>query len=227
MAALESVLENAKGSYDRIVNCGDLVGYGPDPNEVIDWCRATPQIVVRGNHDKACVGLADLEWFNATARTSAVWTHTALREDNREFLMSLPRGPLEMDRFEVFHGSPDDEDEYLLDRSAADAVKGFLSRGLAFFGHTHVQGGFLIHRTGTQPILTGSVTVDESAGYMMNPGSVGQPRDYNRDAAYAIYDEANRRVDYRRAPYDIDRTYRRIVELGLPEILGRRLYVGT
>ena len=93
IVALESVLSDAQGEYDEIVNCGDLVGYGAEPNEVVGWCRAHTPMVVRGNHDKACVGLQDLEWFNPDARASAVWTNQELTEENRDFLRSLPKGP--------------------------------------------------------------------------------------------------------------------------------------
>lgn len=227
LTALETVLSHADGRYDRIVNCGDIVGYGPDPNAVVEWCRKTPQIIVRGNHDRACAGLTDLEWFNATARLSALWTSAVLEPENRDFLLTLPRGPVTTDGFEIFHGAPADEDEYLLDRLTVEASREDLSRGLAFFGHTHVQGGFLLHRTGIKALATEVITVDDSAHYLINAGSVGQPRDQDPRAAYALFDDSTRTVEFCRSAYEIGRTYRRLTDAGLPEALGRRLFQGT
>ena len=226
-AALQSVLEDADGSYDRILNCGDLVGYGPEPNAVVDWCRTTPQIIVRGNHDKACVGLTDLEWFNPAARASAVWTAAQVSPANRDFLLTLPQGPVDLGSFAIFHGSPGNEDEYLMDPEAVSNVRRDFQHGLAFFGHTHLQGGFLLHRTGVHRLSGPTVIVEETAGYLINPGSVGQPRDRDPRAAYAVFDDGQQEVVYRRVAYDVPGTYRDIISAGLPEILGRRLYRGV
>ena len=144
--ALQAVLQDASGQYESIVNCGDVVGYGPDPNEVTEWCRSTPQLVIRGNHDKACSGLADLDWFNPVAKAAAVWTAGVLTEQNRRFIADLPQGPVQQAEFQVFHGSPVDEDEYLLDRESVVVALRGLTRLVAFFGHTHVQGGFVVEQ---------------------------------------------------------------------------------
>jgi hypothetical protein len=116
---LEAVLEHAAGKYDQVLCCGDLIGYGADPNAVTEWVRAHAAAVVRGNHDKASVGLDDLEWFNPVARAAAVWTQRELTPENAAYIRNLPKGPLMLDGFQVVHGSPLDEDEYIL--GAADA----------------------------------------------------------------------------------------------------------
>jgi predicted phosphodiesterase len=224
--ALDAVLNDAEGRYDLVLNCGDLVGYGPEPNRVVAWCRATNAAVIRGNHDRAAVGLTDLEWFNPVARAAALWTADMLTEENREYLAMLPTGPTTVQDFDLVHGSPLDEDEYLV---SIEDVQGLQpERTLSFFGHTHLQGGFWIHRNGARPLQTGGpVWVEDTAAYMVNPGSVGQPRDHDPRAAYAIYDSEARKVDYHRVDYDILSTVRKILDAGLPEVLGLRLTRGV
>src|SRR5207245_4838868 len=124
--------------------------YGPDPNAVVDWARQNLRASIRGNHDKACVGLEDLEWFNPVARTSAVWTSQVLTDENREYLRNLPSGPLAVDDFQILHGSPADEDEYLVTEEEARYISTLVTTSVSFFGHTHLQGGFMLHRNGVR-----------------------------------------------------------------------------
>ncbi len=223
--ALDAVLTHADGSYDLVLNCGDLVGYGPEPNRVVDWCRATNAAVVRGNHDKAAVGLTDLEWFNPVAKAAALWTAGMLTDENRAYLATLPMGPRMVQDFDILHGSPEDEDEYLVEPSDVAGI--IPEHALSFFGHTHLQGGFLLHRMGVRSLSSTSLFVDDTAAYLVNPGSVGQPRDGDPRAGYALYDSSSRTVEYHRIEYDIMLTARKIVEAGLPEVLGLRLFRGA
>ena len=142
LTALDTVLSVAKGRWDKSVCLGDLVGYGPDPNEVIDRVRALPAVTIRGNHDKAIAGIDDADEFNPIARNAVLWTRAQLRPENREYLENLPMGPLTVDGFSIVHGAVHDEDEYVL--SPALALDGLrtLPRPVTFFGHTHLQGGF-------------------------------------------------------------------------------------
>jgi predicted phosphodiesterase len=227
LEALQAVLADAAGRYDQILNCGDLVGYGPDPNAVVDWCRVNTPTVVRGNHDKACVELDNLEWFNPAARESALWTNQQLTDENREFLRLLPQGPRPVGVFQILHGSPADEDEYLVNLADAEYAAGFLDRQLSFFGHTHLQGGFYFNRFGAKRIESQYIQVEDTAAYLVNPGSVGQPRDHDPRAAYAIYTSDDRWIEYCRVPYDIVATQQKIREAGLPESLAVRLSVGV
>jgi predicted phosphodiesterase len=112
--ALQAVLRSAQSAYDRIVCCGDVVGYGADPDAVTEWARNNITSIVRGNHDKACAGLEDLEWFNALARTSALWTQAIMKPDNIGYLHDLVKGPERINGFQIVHGSPLDEDEYVV-----------------------------------------------------------------------------------------------------------------
>ncbi len=224
--ALRAVLDDAEGKYDQVLNCGDLVGYGPDPNAVVDWARANIVAGIRGNHDKACVGLEDLEWFNPVAKLSAIWTSSMLTDENREFLRSLPAGPLPVSNFQILHGSPADEDEYLVTQQEAGYVASLIDSQLSFFGHTHLQGGFLLHRNGVKLLAPYTFQMEPDSRYLVNPGSVGQPRDHDPEAAYAIYSMTEAVVEFGRVPYDIETTQKKIRKAGLPDMLATRLSVG-
>ena len=231
--ALEAVTREAAGAYDQALCCGDLVGYGADPNLVVDWVRANCAVVVRGNHDKVSTGQEDLEWFNPVARTSALWTQEHLTPANIEYIRGLPKGPVLLDGFQVLHGSPFDEDEYVMAAAEAGQAFGYLESRLAFFGHTHVQGGFIWNQSRVETIPATSarsrrqeMEVDSECGYLVNPGSVGQPRDGDPRAAYALYDSSARMVAYRRSPYDVAAAQEKIRQAGLPPILANRLSLG-
>lgn len=231
--ALEAVLDHARGQYDRIVCCGDLAGYGPDPNRVIDWCRASLSAVVRGNHDRACCGLEDLEWFNPVARAATVWTMGRLSQVNFDYLRQLPAGPLGVDGFQLIHGSPLDEDEYLISATDVRNVFDYLEANVSFFGHTHLQCGyawadgyFQIMRPLDPFQAEVWYRLDRDGVYLINAGSVGQPRDGDARAAFALFDSETREVVQRRVRYDHEATRRKIEAAGLPDILGSRLAIG-
>jgi predicted phosphodiesterase len=231
--ALQAVLDAAKGQYDRIVSCGDLVGYGPDPNRVVDWARKNLAAVIRGNHDRCCAGLEDLEWFNPIAKAATIWTMGQLSEDNIEYLRRLPAGPLQVNGFHLIHGSPLDEDEYVITATDARNIFDYLEAGITFFGHTHLQGGYA-YTDGCFQILPpldpfiGEIRyrLDPEGIYLINPGSTGQPRDGDPRAAFAVFDAGASEVLQRRVPYDCEKTRRRIEAAGLPDVLGARLLVG-
>lgn len=231
--ALEAVVADAEGGYDQILCCGDVVGYGADPNRATEWVRERSAATVRGNHDRACVGLDDLEWFNPAARQSALWTQVVLTPDNREFLRLLPKGPQPVNGIQILHGSPVDEDEYLVSAQDAASQADYLECAVSFFGHTHLQGGFLCHPNGVETIdqLPGgmheqAIELDRDLLYLINPGSVGQPRDHDPRAAYAIYVSDDNVVLQRRIAYDVGTAQQKIRAAGLPEVLALRLSEG-
>ena len=231
--ALEAVLSSASGEYDRIVCCGDLIGYGPDPNRVVDWVRENVATVIRGNHDKVTLGAEILEWFNPVAKAAAIWTLAVLTPENCRYVQQLPKGPLAVDGYQIVHGSPLDEDEYLFGAQEVEQAFAYLDRDLTFFGHTHVQGGFTLTRRRVR-MIAGPPWDDESAAldlnpddvYLINPGAVGQPRDGDPRAAYVLYDPGDRCVMYCRQEYDIAAVQAKIRRAGLPDILAERLAVG-
>jgi diadenosine tetraphosphatase ApaH/serine/threonine PP2A family protein phosphatase len=232
--ALQGVLGSADGQYDRIVCLGDLVGYGADPNAVTDWVRANASAVVRGNHDRACAGLEDLEWFNPVARAAAEWTRAQLTAENLDYIAALPKGPLAVESFQIMHGSLFDEDAYMINDTDALEIFPYLECPVSFFGHTHVQGGFEWARNRVLTIAWPEpraqkkmlLDLDPDAAYLINPGSVGQPRDTDPRAAYVLYTPEDRYLTYGRGDYDIDAAQAKIRRAGLPDLLAHRLGVG-
>lgn len=234
LEAFEAVLAAAEPiGYDRILVLGDLVGYGADPNAVIEKVRdLDPHALIRGNHDKVGSGLESPEGFNAIAKSAIRWTYEALTADNRDWLAALPAGPVIVDELiEICHGTPFDEDAYVFDDLDALRSLHTSERQLCLFGHTHVQVGYAL--SGDQFTLT---TLDDSrplniiltngSKHLINPGSVGQPRDGDPRAGYAIVDVERRQVLIYRTPYDIEQARARIIEEGLPDILAQRLALG-
>ncbi|MBV8841822.1 MAG: metallophosphoesterase family protein [Bryobacterales bacterium] len=230
--ALEAVIRDAEGRYDQILCLGDLVGYGADPNHIVDWVRQNANNVIRGNHDKVCVDIESIGDYNPAAQASAEWTQAVLTQENSSYLRNLARGPLRVNGFDLVHGSPLDEDDYLISPGDVAPLRGVLDARVTFFGHTHIQGGFLLARGGIRRLLPGwamdeTLTIEPDHYYMLNPGSVGQPRDMDPRAAYAIYTPENRTIEFRRAHYDIARAAQKILDAGLPTRLAARLYEGA
>jgi predicted phosphodiesterase len=228
-------MELAQGKYGEVLCLGDLVGYGPDPNPVIDRVRPIAKTIIRGNHDKACAGITTGEDFNLYARLATQWTREQLTPENFAFLRDLPIGPVYVNGFALVHGSPADEDEYILGPSQALPTLRHPITQVVLFGHTHYQGGFMlaansryqsIRGASKQDGLTFTLQFEDGAHYLVNPGSVGQPRDGNPRAAFAILDEENRLVEYYRTGYDIAKTQEKMERASLPEPLIRRLEHG-
>lgn len=234
LRALEAVLADAAGEYDSVLCCGDIAGYGAEPNEVVEWVREHVAAIVRGNHDKASAGEShEADWFNPVARAAVEWTRRTLSPANLEYLRKLPRGPLTLDGLSLFHGSPIDEDEYLTTPFEIDMMLPYLDAPVSFFGHTHLQAGFASFRTGTQKIAKPAegqkqvdIAIEETAFYLVNPGSVGQPRDHDPRAAYALVSLADHLVRLRRVSYDVAGAQAAIRRAGLPEPLANRLATG-
>lgn len=233
LEALEAVLEAARDiPHERLLVLGDLIGYGANPNEVVDRVRdLAPHVVIRGNHDKVGAGLEPSDAFNAVARTAIRWTYEALSDDNRDWLADLPAGPVVVDDLlEICHGTPQDEDMYVFDDGDVLRSMQAANRRLCLFGHTHVQVGYrLVNQSLTLETadLRRPLHIPISHGhYLINPGSVGQPRDGDPRAAYGVYDAQAQVVEIYRTPYPVERTQARIREAGLPEALAQRLMIG-
>ncbi len=232
--ALAAVLTRVRRRhYDCVVVLGDFVGYGADPNNVIERIRRLRRrkVLVRGNHDRVASGLDPGGLFNPVALSAARWTARTLTPDNRRFLVTLPVGPIEVDgKFVICHGSPLDEDAYIFsDRDAAWNFRG-LSLDLCFFGHSHIPSVFELEPDGIRvDVVRGNQRWNLEPGhrYLVNPGSVGQPRDRNVAAAFAIYDAAKGVVEFERIPYDVVGAREKILRAGLPGALGDRLLVGA
>jgi predicted phosphodiesterase len=226
LEALEAVLEDA-GAVDTVWNLGDVVGYGASPNEVVERIRRVATASVRGNHDKACSGVVSPSNFNSSARDAA-----------RAWLAALPGGPLVVSHGNVAlaHGSPVHEDIYILNIRDAWVPLQQMQEQVTFFGHTHVQGGFgwcdgrwfEVPAKHSRANGSSEVTLQLEAGrrYLVNPGSVGQPRDGDWRAAYALFDTVSNALAFRRVAYDLTLAQGRILMAGLPERLAARLREG-
>lgn len=235
LEGLEKCLETTKGKYDKVICLGDLVGYGPDPNAIITRVREIAQIIIRGNHDKACCGLTDAAEFNPLAKAGTEWTRAQLTPEHNEFLRGLPVGPVAIDWFEIVHGSPRDEDEYILGPGQALPTLRTMKIQASFFGHTHYQGGFMMTPAGKfqsircqfkddgQPV---KLKIEDGGRYLINPGSAGQPRDGDWRVGCAIVDVETREIEYYRMKYDLPETQKKMRAAGLPEPLIRRLELG-
>lgn len=223
LEALEAVLQ-AMPRVDRILVLGDIVGYGPDPNAVIERLQSVGARAVMGNHDQAMLDPSLLDWFNPHAAAAARWTREVLTPQSRRFLASLP-SYRRIGRHRCVHGSPRKPYiwEYILDELQALEILMQLGRRLCFFGHTHLPRIFT--EAGEQvPDSSGWIPLPPSA--LVNPGSVGQPRDGNPDAAFALVDLEAPAVRFCRVAYDVATTQAKILRAGLPQIEAARLAVG-
>ena len=236
--ALDACLAAAP-QHDFMVNLGDIVGYGASPNEVSQLSHELGKFFVRGNHDKAVTGLSDLRDFNPIAGLAALWTRDQLTPENLEWLRTLPQGPIripEMPDAQFVHGSPLDEDEYVV--SAEEAISSLEQSAVSttFFGHTHLQGGFYTTKVGDEAfypqyknigkVETWDFPLKKDVRYLINPGSVGQPRDGDWRAAFAVYETEKRIVSFQRVPYDVKSAQEKILAANLPPRLATRLAAG-
>lgn len=233
LEAFDAVLAAAPSdTYDRVLVLGDLVGYGADPNAVVDRVRALdPLAVIRGNHDKAACGLDDGSSFNQIARFAATWTGDTLTAANRKYLHDLPTGPVVIDdRVEICHGAPFDEDHYIFDGNDARRAIDSSRRPLCLFGHTHLPVIFFDEKGqigGAMPEdARHPVVLRDGMKFLVNVGSVGQPRDGDPRAGYATYDSDVPALVLHRVSYPVEVAQRKIVAAGLPHTLANRLAIG-
>jgi diadenosine tetraphosphatase ApaH/serine/threonine PP2A family protein phosphatase len=234
LEALDACVADARlHAFDQTLVLGDLVGYGGDPNLVIDRVQELePTAIVRGNHDKVACGLEQAEGFNSVAKSAAIWTLEVLTPAHREWLAALPEGPIEVDDVvEICHGSPFDEDAYIFDELDAVRALKVSNRPLCLFGHTHFPVTFELSADSFDSVGSAAspqmrVPMREGSKYLINPGSVGQPRDGDPRAAYAIVDTSQRVVELYRTRYAIEDAQTKVVKAGLPDVLAQRLAVG-
>jgi len=234
LEAFETVMAAAKPlGYEKVLLLGDLVGYGADPNAVCERVRdLKPDALIRGNHDKVGSGVETPEGFNAVARNAIRWTYEKLNQENRAWLAALPAGPLIVDdTIEICHGTPFDEDAYVFDDLDALRAMHAARRPLCLFGHTHVQVGHYLSRDqfglatpdDHRPL---AIPLDDANRYLVNPGSVGQPRDGDPRAGFGIVDTTAKEMTIYRVEYPISKAQARIIEEGLPDVLAQRLALG-
>jgi predicted phosphodiesterase len=233
--AFEACVQRAKqAGYDSVFCCGDIVGYGPNPIEAIDGIRALNAVTIRGNHDRVAAGLDEPTQFNSHARRAVYWTRQVLTESHRDYLARLPVGPLDIStEAQLVHGALTHEDDYIF--TEADADENFLlaDKLLTFFGHSHFPVVFRSdgRRNSVQAM---SYDFDEFAAVkceagkrlLVNPGSVGQPRDGDPRASFVIWDQERVRIEFYRVEYDVQQTQEKMRAADLPAYLIDRLAHG-
>lgn len=232
--ALRSVLSHVRRKkFDEVICLGDFVGYGAQPNQVLDSMRTMRgrKTYIRGNHDRVAAGVEEGHGFNQAARDAALWTRDRLSPPNRRFLRDLSVGPVKHRGVLICHGSPYDEDEYLFNEIHAARIFTESDAKLVLFGHTHLPAIFWLDDENMVwgEAVEGDRTIRLKPGYryLINPGSVGQPRDRNPAASFAIIDTKRHTAQFFRVPYDVAKTQSAILRAGLPAILAFRLTYGT
>ncbi len=230
LTAFKTVLNDARGQWDFVWCLGDVVGYGPDPNECVDLLRTLPHLCLAGNHDWAALGRLDVRTFNTDARRAVEWTQETLKPDAVAYLEALPV-TFVIGQYTLVHASPREPVwEYILEPLVAALNFGHFETPYCLVGHTH------------QPVIYEQVspngdTIPREPRYrqpfalngrrqIINPGSVGQPRDQNPDAAYALVDLTHHTFEHRRIPYDVAAVQKRMRQHGMPERLIARLEHG-
>ncbi len=237
LVALEAVLLAAE-SFDQLWCLGDTIGYGPRPNECVALMRQHAAVAITGNHDLACLGKIDLRDFNPDARKANLWNGTQLLPVNFAWFEDLPPTTPVDARFTLAHGSPREPVwEYLLSTEQASANFDLFTQEVCFIGHSHVQLGFrqrygydrverFLPDLSRTPPRSQIVDLSGHCRFFINPGSVGQPRDQDPRAAYAILDTDAGTITFERVAYEVARTQRQMVECALPAPLIRRLEFG-
>jgi len=232
LEALQALLHHKKTKgADKFLFLGDMVGYGPDPEKVIKLFSQIKNLhLVRGNHDKVIADLEPSSLFNPIAAVSAEWSKTRLSDKDRRFIKKMPRGPQVIDRFiTICHGSSFDEDYYIFSSfEASESIK-LMNTAIGFFGHTHYPILYYTRneKTDSLPMKENTkIKLDANTRYLINPGSIGQPRDKNPASSFIIFNSDKMEIQFIRFPYEIKSTQEKIMAAGLPEILATRLETG-
>ena len=228
LVALDAVVASLR-SVDAIWHLGDVVGYGPEPDGVVERLRSLGAIGVRGNHDAAAVGDLDVDWFNPDARAAIEWTRRRIGDPTRAWLAALPERHAEGD-FSLVHGSPRDPTwEYIVSLPIARANLAFLATQFGLYGHTHQPMVWAEHDGQVEQIApaNGSTFALDHRRALVNPGSVGQPRDGILSASYLVIDTTAGTSTWHRAAYDIPAVQAAMIDAGLPRRLVERLAFGA
>ncbi len=233
--ALQVCVQRANlAGYDSVFCCGDIVGYGPNPVEAIDGIRALDAVVIRGNHDRVAASQDDASEFNPHARRAVFWTRSVLPDAYRNYLASLPLGPVSVDKdAQLVHGAITHEDDYIF--TPADAAQNLriAEKRFTFFGHSHFPAVFANDMSGA-PVNPPTYEFDEFTAvrcdgnqrFLINPGSVGQPRDGDPRASFLIWDLERCRLEFYRVEYPLEVTQQKMREANLPPYLIERLAHG-
>ncbi len=229
IVALEAVVEHGKSlGVTKWICLGDIVGYGPNPNECVEWVKNNCEITVLGNHDNVAIRREEHEYFNPYARQAIVWTQDCLSEESIEFLENLPYTAKAYDSLFV-HASPKSPSDWFYVTALDDALECFdyFRPGACFIGHTHCPQAVQKPDDDSFHLVEGSeFTYEKGEKALVNVGSVGQPRDHDSKASYVTFDAEDRRVQFHRIKYDIAKVQKQMKELEFAEYLYQRLSKG-
>ncbi|HOX54504.1 MAG: metallophosphoesterase family protein [Candidatus Omnitrophica bacterium] len=228
LEAFQAVIEAyKKENIDRYLCVGDIVGYGVDPGGCIDKIKQLDALTIAGNHDWAAVELTDITYFNQVAKQAIVWTRDKISKEDKELLRSL-KLVHEVTDFVLVHGTLNKPEEfnYLLDVELAMIDFGLMKKTISFVGHSHVAGIFIQEKGEISYSVQAQIKIDPKKKYIVNVGSVGQPRDRDNRASYCIFDADKKEVAIKRTEYDIARTQEKIIRAGMPPFLAARLSSG-
>jgi predicted phosphodiesterase len=233
LEAFEALLGFIKRKkIDKYLFLGDIVGYGASPNEAIQTLKQLrPIYAVRGNHDKAVSGYEPLEAFNPVAASAIQWTKKNISKKSLNYLYRLKKGPLIIDKnITICHGAPFDEDYYIFgDFDAAEAFY-YIKTPICFFGHTHFPVIYKLKNNMIEGLLVQgkrkSIKLEKNIKYLINPGSIGQPRDRNPSLSFAIFDSKLMQIIFFRIQYDVEKAKKKIINANLPPTLAERLSLG-
>lgn len=225
LSALNACLDDAEEKgIDKIICLGDIVGYAAKPNQCIEILRNKKAICILGNHDAACINKIELNWFNSLARFCIEWTIKELKKENKEFLLKLPEKIENKDFFAV-HGSPFRPLKEYMDEEVAFLSFQKISQNILLCGHSHIP--FIIEQgKEIMPIKGDKVISLKNSRFVISIPSVGQPRDLDSRAGYAILDLEKMNIEIYRVKYDIEQTIQEIKQASLPKIFGERLRYG-
>ena len=224
LEALEKVIQYiSENDIDELICLGDIVGYGPNPNECVDLVRKNAKHSIMGNHDYAAIGLADISYFNDYAKISTYWTREKMTEENFNYIKDLPF-EVNNEKYTAVHASPVNPSlwQYILSESEAKKQFKAFDQNLCFIGHSHVPITFWNNHYTRDDYIK----LEQDYQYIVNVGSVGQPRDGDPRSCFVIYDMQENSVRYVRLDYEIQKTYNKITTAGLPIFLAERLLKG-
>jgi len=232
LEALTAFVEAAENlDIDKTICLGDIVGYNANPNECIELIKKMGAQCLLGNHDSRVAGFEEPSDFNFHAAEAVYWTRGAISEENLEYLKKLPRNILVNNSFLAVHGWINDTDRYIMGQRDADRNFGLMNErkatlSLCFFGHTHVPAAYSMMGEELSTVSANPFKLEKGVKYLVNPGSVGQPRDRDPRASFLVYDSRKKQVTFHRVDYDIHATAEKILAAGLPERLAERLKLG-
>lgn len=227
LEAFEAVLKHSKAEKcEEYVCLGDIVGYNADPVACLEKVKEMGCPVVKGNHDEDSTRLETSGNTNPVARESQIWTYNQLSEEQRQWLQDL-RYVRQVEKFTIVHSSLDQPQQwhYITNKFDAMASMAYQFTQLCFIGHSHVPGIF-VREQGVELISETSVVMEPTKKYLVNVGSVGQPRDEDWRASYCVYDSEDKSITIHRVEYDVDAAKQKILDAGLPESLAKRLSKG-